>query len=121
MIFENNLKMVKFNNEEYEANNITYKLKINKYSDMFEDEIMYRAVGDLSFTRYDEISTRFQFNIGIICSEEEQTMDALYDNRNDELNKYYDPIEGEELPDEIDWRKLGAVTPVVDQGSILPI
>ena len=55
--------MMELNNEEYEANNITYKLKINKYSDMFEDEIMYVAEGDLSFTRYDEISTRFPFNI----------------------------------------------------------
>lgn len=37
--------MVRLNNEEFEANNITYKLKINRFSDMFEDEIMYRADG----------------------------------------------------------------------------
>ena len=56
--------MVKLNNEEYEANNITYKLKINRFSDMFEDEIMYRADGVKLLTMcglfYFKLSLRFQ-------------------------------------------------------------
>lgn len=44
--FQDNQKMIKEHNELYEAQKVSYKLKINHFSDMTDEQIMWQP-GDV--------------------------------------------------------------------------
>lgn len=83
-IFKDNLRFI----EEHNAENRTYKVGLNRFADLSNEE--YRA-------KY--LGTRINPKRKITRS-----------NR-------YAPSVGDNLPKSVDWRKEGAVVPVKDQGS----
>lgn len=90
---ENRHKIAK-HNQRYEQGLVTYKLGLNKYADMLHHEFAATLNG---------------FN---------KTQSKVHNVR--ELKNVkgatFIPPANVEVPKEIDWRELGAVTPVKDQG-----
>lgn len=83
-IFMQNVEYVeKFNNE----GNKTYKLSINEFSDMTNEEFLRRRTGYKMATSSNSTSFRYQ------------------------------SLASTEVPTSVDWREKGAVTPIKDQGS----
>ncbi|KAK7321672.1 hypothetical protein VNO77_32531 [Canavalia gladiata] len=87
-IFKDNLRFI----DEHNAANRTYKLGLNRFADLTNEE--YRA-------RY--LGTRIDPNRRMVKGR----------TRSDR----YAPRVGDKLPEFVDWRKEGAVVPVKDQGS----
>ncbi|WVY91947.1 hypothetical protein V8G54_037461 [Vigna mungo] len=85
-IFKDNLQFI----DEINSANRTYRLGLNRFADLTNEE--YRA-------RY--LGTRIDPN---------RRLGRTPSNR-------YTPRVGDALPDSVDWRKEGAVVPVKDQGS----
>lgn len=85
-IFKDNLRFI----DQQNAENRTYKLGLNRFADLTNEE--YRA-------RY--LGTKIDPN---------RRLGRTPSNR-------YAPRVGETLPDSVDWRKEGAVVPVKDQAS----
>jgi len=82
-IFKDNLNFI---DEHNAAGDESYKLGLNKFADLTNQE--YRS-----------------------------TYLGLKMDRNPRLSSRYAVLEGEELPETVDWRKKGAVVGVKDQGS----
>lgn len=86
-IFKDNLKFI----DEYNSQiGLSYKVGLNKFADLTNDEYRKMYLG----TKID--SKR-----------------SLYSPKSDR----YSVRDGDDLPDSIDWRTKGAVAPVKDQGS----
>ncbi|XP_061343144.1 cysteine proteinase mucunain-like [Gastrolobium bilobum] len=87
-IFKDNLRFI----DEHNAKNQTYKVGLNRFADLSNEEYRAKYLG----TRFDP-------------------------NRNSKLAKTrsnrYAPRVGDKLPKFVDWRKKGAVVPVKNQGS----
>ncbi|MCL7032757.1 hypothetical protein MKW94_000129 [Papaver nudicaule] len=86
-IFKDNLKFIDEHNSQI---GLSYKLGLNKFADLTNEEYRKMYLG----TKID--SKR-----------------SLYSPKSDR----YAVREGDDLPDSIDWRTKGAVAPVKDQGS----
>lgn len=87
-IFKDNLEFI---DEHNSVGNPSYKLGLNKFADLSNDE--YRSV---------YLGTR---------------MDGKRRLLGGPKSERYLFKEGDELPETVDWRKKGAVTPVKDQGQ----
>lgn len=85
-IFKDNLRFI----DEHNAEDHTYKLGLNRFADLSNEE--YRAL---------YLGTR---------TDSKRRFSRPKSDR-------YRYREGEELPDSVDWREKGAVAPVKDQGS----
>ncbi|XP_068654138.1 cysteine proteinase mucunain-like [Aristolochia californica] len=85
-IFKDNLRFI----DEHNTGKHTYKLGLNRFADLTNDEYRSRYLG---------------------------TKPSLRNGLSWPKNDRYAYKEGEELPDSIDWREKGAVAPVKDQGS----
>ncbi|KAI3834203.1 hypothetical protein MKX03_030010 [Papaver bracteatum] len=86
-IFKDNLKFIDEHNSQI---GLSYKVGLNKFADLTNDEYRKMYLG----TKID--SKR-----------------SLYSPKSDR----YSVCDGDDLPDSIDWRTKGAVAPVKDQGS----
>ncbi|KAH7671969.1 Actinidain protein [Dioscorea alata] len=75
--------------DEHNAGNHSFVLGLNRFADLTNDEYRstYLGLRRSRSNRIPKVSDRYRFNAG------------------------------DELPDSIDWRELGAVAPVKDQGS----
>ncbi|XP_034681797.1 cysteine proteinase RD21A-like [Vitis riparia] len=86
-IFKNNLRFI----EEHNAVNRTYKVGLNRFADLTNEEYRSRYLGRRDETRRglraSRVSDRYSFRAG------------------------------EDLPESVDWREKGAVVPVKDQGN----
>lgn len=87
-IFKDNLKFI---DQENAVPDRTYKLGLNRFADLTNDEYRMKYLG----TRVNGTRTK----VGSVKSDR------------------YAPKVGESLPDSIDWREKGAVVAVKDQGS----
>lgn len=85
-IFKDNLRFI----DERNSENRTYKLGLNQFADLTNDEFQARYLG----TRIDP----------------KRRIAKTRSNR-------YAPRVGDKLPDSVDWRKKGAVVEVKDQGA----
>ncbi|KAL6216629.1 PREDICTED: cysteine proteinase RD21a [Fragaria vesca subsp. vesca] len=85
-IFKDNLKFI----DEHNALNLSYKLGLNRFADLSNDE--YRST---------------------FLGTKPRAMNRLSKTKSDR----YAPRVGDQLPDSVDWRKEGAVTAVKDQGQ----
>jgi cathepsin L len=87
LIWEDNLKMIQKHNLDYDMGRKTYSLGMNEFGDWTHEEFVARYFGlNLNVTR--------------------STVGA----------KFMSPLNVESLPDEVDWRTNGYVTPVKNQG-----
>ncbi|XP_061368901.1 cysteine proteinase mucunain-like [Gastrolobium bilobum] len=88
-IFKDNLRFI---DEHNRAGNPTFKLGLNKFADLTNEE--YRAMF---------LGTRMRRSQGLLSGSKKSDRYVYKD--------------GEELPAMVDWREKGAVTPVKDQGQ----
>ncbi|KAK4778834.1 hypothetical protein SAY86_006362 [Trapa natans] len=87
-IFKDNLRFI----DEHNALNLTYRLGLNRFADLTNDE--YRST--------------------YLGAKRGDTRKRLHGKR---VNDRYAPKVGDELPAAVDWRKDGAVAEVKDQGN----
>ncbi|CAO2830948.1 unnamed protein product [Amaranthus hypochondriacus] len=86
-IFKDNLRFI----DEHNSVNRPYKVGLNKFADMTNEEYREKYLG-----------TRPSPNTNLL---------------NKKVNKRYLPLPGDRLPKAVDWRKVGAVNHVKDQGQ----
>lgn len=86
-IFKDNLRFI----DEHNSENRTYKVGLNRFADLTNEE--YRSM-----------------HLGARSGAKRTSLKSKRSDR-------YLPRVGEALPDSVDWRKEGAVTDVKDQGS----
>lgn len=90
---ENKNKIAK-HNKKYELGLVSYKMALNKYGDMLPHEFKQTLNG-------------FKPSLKLVKSDG--------DNEDGSGATFIEPA-NVEIPNEVDWRTLGAVTPVKDQG-----
>lgn len=90
-IFMDNSHKVAKHNKLYEQGLVTYKLGLNKYADLLHHEFVEKLNG---------------FN---------KSKNALRSGESNDAITFVPPA-NVKLPESVDWRELGAVTPVKDQG-----
>ncbi|KAJ8665127.1 hypothetical protein QAD02_006789 [Eretmocerus hayati] len=91
-IFMENYKMIAEHNAKYEKGLVTYELGINQFSDMLPEEFSEKYTG---------------FKV---------TSETLEDLSNHTTATFLAPA-NVEVPNSVDWREKGAVTPVKNQGE----
>lgn len=89
----NNLETIKYHNQDYEQGLVSFKLGINQFTDKFTHEVIAERNG-FNETGSNEINV----NINLYSIE------------------YMSP-ESIVVPAMMDWRTMGAVTEVKDQGK----
>lgn len=89
-----NSHQVAVHNKRFAKGEVSFKLGLNKYSDMLHHEFV--AV----FNGYNKTGEH-------LLNKEENSNESIT----------FIPPANVQLPDEVDWRKKGAVTPVKDQGQ----
>ena len=87
-IFKNNLRFI----DEHNSKNRTYKVGLTRFADLTNDEYRAKFLG----TKTDPIR-------------------RLMKSKNP--SRRYAFKAGDELPESVDWRQKGAVSPIKDQGS----
>ncbi|VDO68207.1 unnamed protein product [Onchocerca flexuosa] len=87
MTFNQNIEKIRQHNERYERGEETFKMGINKFADMLPEESK-----KIKGYRYERKQLVAKKNILLMSSNSK-------------------------LPKKIDWRTMGAVTPVKDQGN----
>ena len=85
-IFKDNLRFI----DEHNALNLSYKLGLNRFADLSNDEYRSTFLG---------------------------TKPRAINRLSKTKSNRYAPRVGDQLPDSVDWRKEGAVTAVKDQGQ----
>ncbi|KAL6296214.1 hypothetical protein ACE6H2_004356 [Prunus campanulata] len=88
-IFKDNLRYI----DDHNAKNLSYKLGLNRFADLSNDEYRSTFLGTKTRAQKKRLS-----------------------NRNTKSDRYA-PRVGDSLPDSVDWRKEGVVNPIKDQGS----
>ncbi|KAJ0025514.1 hypothetical protein Pint_08729 [Pistacia integerrima] len=86
-IFKDNLRFI----DEHNSENRTYKVGLNRFADLTNEEYRSKYLGARTGFRKNSLKSK--------------------------VSDRYQPRVGEELPDSVDWRKKGAVVEVKDQGS----
>ena len=92
LIWESNLKYIRQHNMEYELGHHTFNLKMNKYGDLTNKEFVQMLNG---YNATKQVSLA-----------------------SGQGNLFVAP-ENVEIPDSVDWRTLGYVTPIKDQGKTI--
>ncbi|XVE82836.1 hypothetical protein DITRI_Ditri16bG0037700 [Diplodiscus trichospermus] len=87
-IFKDNLKFI----DEHNSKNRTYKLGLNQFADLTNQEYRAKFLGTRSDPRRRVMKSK-------------------------NVSQRYASRAGDSLPESVDWRKLGAVNPVKDQGN----
>jgi cathepsin L len=89
LTWEKNLKYINAHNLQFDLGKKTYTLKMNKYGDMTNQEFVRQMNG-------------FNMTKSMVSSNE---------------GSHYIPPSNAVLPDSVDWRTQGYVTPIKDQGQ----
>lgn len=89
LVFKDNLKFIDEHNRLAFENNHTYKVALNRFADLTNQE--FRAIYLGAKPKVDAVKRK--------------------------ITNRYQPRVGEQLPGSVDWREKGAVAPVKDQGS----
>lgn len=94
LIWETNMQYIEKHNQEYEMGLHTYALAMNQFGDLTQQEFA---------------STHLLINMT------EETADPF--QQESHTSVYLSPLNLGPLPDQVDWRKEGYVTPVKNQGQ----
>ena len=92
-IYMENVQHIILHNEKYARGNASYALESNQFTDMLADEVMSTYTG-LSTSRL-----------------------TTFDASRLSTDKSFLPNFNENVPESINWKTLGAVTPVRNQGK----
>nr|XP_014292126.1 cathepsin L1-like [Halyomorpha halys] len=89
-IFTKNLNMIEQHNAKYGAGMVSYKMKLNRFADMLPEEVSAQLNG---FNKTGQLINHKRTGL-----------------------KFLAPA-NVEIPESVDWREEGAVTPIKDQGT----
>ncbi|KAJ8716396.1 hypothetical protein PYW07_003023 [Mythimna separata] len=95
-IYVENKHRIAKHNQRFEQGAVTYKLRPNKYADMLHHEFVHTMNGYNRTLKYSK---------------------ALYGKGHNSRASTFIPPAHVTYPDQVDWRKKGAVTDVKDQGK----
>lgn len=93
-IFMDNAHKIAKHNKLYAQGLVPFKLGLNKYSDMLHHEFVHTLNGFNKSTSNAILKSNLEMDEGVTFIEPANV----------------------QVPDSVDWRKKGAVTPVKDQG-----
>jgi cathepsin L len=89
-LFRKNMDLIEKHNDDYEKGVYTYRLGVNQFADWTVEEFRNKMLG-----------TRMNMSL----------------NRQGSTSRHLRLPKGIQLPDSVDWREQGAVTPVKNQGQ----